>query len=177
VQVGDTVQIRDVTGQMQHIGIRSCVVRTWDGAEVIFPNAVLIAEPVTNWTLSNRLRRLTLSVGVAYGTDPAVVIELLRGVAKAHDGVLAFPEPLFWFTGFGDSALNFQMRAWTDRYDSWGTLQSDLYLATYKMLSDAGIQIPFPQRDVHIDSVAPLPVRVVENGDAAGKQGLLDSKE
>jgi potassium efflux system protein len=163
VQVGDTVQIRDVTGQMQHIGIRSCVVRTWDGAEVIFPNAVLIAEPVTNWTLSSRLRRLTFSVGVAYGTDPAVVIELLRGVAKAHDGVLAFPEPLFWFTGFGDSALNFQMRVWTDRYDSWGTLQSDLYLATYKVLSDAGIQIPFPQRDVHVDGAAPLPVRIVED--------------
>jgi potassium efflux system protein len=163
VQVGDAVAIREVAGEIQHIGIRSCVVRTWDGAEVILPNALLIADPVTNWTLSNRLRRLTLSVGVAYGTDPAVVIELLRGVATTHDGVLASPEPLLWFTGFGDSALNFEMRVWTDRA-VWGALQSELYLATYKVLSDAGIQIPFPQRDVHIDSAAPLPVRVVDDG-------------
>jgi potassium efflux system protein len=177
VRVGDAVAIRDVAGEIQHIGIRSCVVRTGDGAEVILPNAVLIADPVSNWTLSNRLRRLTLSVGVAYGTDPAVVIELLRGVATAHEGVLASPEPLLWFTGFGDSALNFQMRVWTDRYDSWGGLQSELYLATYKVLSDAGIQIPFLRRDVHIDSTAPLPVRVVDDGDEAGKQGLLDREE
>jgi potassium efflux system protein len=163
VQVGDAVAIRDVAGEMQHIGIRSCVVRTWDGAEVILPNALLIADPVTNWTLSNRRRRLTLSVGVAYGTDPAVVIELLRGVATKHEGVLASPEPLLWFTGFGDSALNFEMRVWTDRA-VWGALQSELYLATYKVLSDAGVQIPFPQRDVHIDSAAPLPVRVVDDG-------------
>jgi small-conductance mechanosensitive channel len=169
VQVGDTVAIRDVAGEMQHIGIRSCVVRTWDGAEVILPNAVLIADPVTNWTLSNRLRRLTLSVGVAYGTDPAVVIELLRGMVTAHDGVLASPEPLLWFTGFGESALNFQIRVWTDRHDTWGALQSELYLATYKVLSDAGIQIPFPQRGVHIDSTAPLPVRVVDDGGGSGK--------
>jgi potassium efflux system protein len=177
VQVGDAVAIRDVAGEIQRIGIRSCVVRTWDGAEVILPNALLIADPVTNWTLSNRLRRLTLSVGVAYGTDPTVVIELLREVATRHEGVLASPEPLLWFTGFGDSALNFQMRVWTDRYDSWGTLQSELYLTTYKVLSDAGIQIPFPQRDVHIDSAAPLPVRVVDDGDEIGTQGRLDREE
>src|SRR5262249_42934582 len=76
VQVGDTVVIRDVSGEVQHIGIRSCIVRTADGAEVILPNAVLISDPVTNWTLSNRLRRITLAVGVGYDSDPARVIEL-----------------------------------------------------------------------------------------------------
>jgi potassium efflux system protein len=177
VRVGDSVAIRDVAGEMQHIGIRSCVVHTWDGAEVILPNALLISDPVINWTLSDRLRRITLSVGVAYGTDPAVVIELLRGVVTGRDGVLASPEPLLWFTGFGDSALNFQVRVWTARYDSWGALQSELYLATYKVLSDAGIQIPFPQRDVHIEGTVPLPVRVVDDGGETGKRGLLDREE
>jgi potassium efflux system protein len=162
VQVGDTVGIGEFTGQIQHIGIRSCVVRTWDGAEVILPNSLLISDPVTNWTLSNRLRRITLAVGVAYGSDPVQVVGLLREVAAAHNGVIASPEPLALFTGFGDSALNFELRVWTDRYDSWVAVQSDLYLALHKALSAAGIVIPFPQRDVHIDSAAPLPVRVVE---------------
>jgi len=165
VQVGDTVVIRDVAGEIQHIGIRSCVVRTWDGAEVILPNALLISDPVTNWTMSNRLRRMTLSVGVAYGTDPAMIVDLLCKVALVHEGVIASPEPMALFTGFGDSALNFQLRVWTDRYDSWGAVQSTLYLAVYKALSDAGVEIPFPQRDVHVDSRTPVPVRVVGGGD------------
>ena len=168
VQVGDTVVIDDVTGEVQHIGIRSCVVRTWDGAEVILPNALFISDPVTNWTLSNRLRRITLAVGVAYGSDPAVVTELLRTVAAAYPGVLAFPEPLALFTGFGDSALNFQLRVWTDRSDSWVAVQSDLYLAIYKTLVEAGIPIPFPQHDVHIDNTAPLSVRVVDGSGGSG---------
>jgi len=161
VQVGDTVLIRGVAGEIQHIGIRSCVVRTGDGAEVILPNAVLISDPVTNYTMSNRLRRMTIAVGAAYGSDPAVVTELLRSVAVAHDGVITSPAPSSQFTGFGDSALNFQLQVWTDRFDSWGAVQSELYLAVYKALTDAGIQIPFPQHDVHIDNTAPLPVRVV----------------
>jgi potassium efflux system protein len=169
VQVGDTVAIREVAGEIQHIGIRSCVVRTWDGAEVILPNAVLISDPVTNWTLSNRLRRITLSVGVAYGSDPARVVELLRGVAAAQDGVMPSPEPLALFTGFGDSALNFELRVWTDRYDSWGGVRSNLYLGIYKALSDAGIAIPFPQRDVRLDSRTPVPVRVVDDGGESGQ--------
>src|SRR5262249_47210694 len=130
---------------------------------------VLIADPVTNWTLSNRLRRLTLSVGVAYGSDPARVVELLHGVAAAHDGVMTTPERVALLTGFGDNALNFELRVWTDRSDSWGAVRSDLYLAVYKVLSDAGISIPFPQRDVRIDSAAPVPVRVVDDDAGNGK--------
>jgi potassium efflux system protein len=165
VQVGDAVTIGDVNGHVKHIGIRSSTVRTWDGSEVIFPNAALIADPVTNWTLSDRRRRLTLTVGVAYGTDPATVVDLLRGVAVAHEAVIGDPEPQALFMGFGDSALNFELRAWTDRADAWVPVQSDLYLALHAALTKAGITIPFPQRDVHLDAAQPVPVQVV-GGDA-----------
>jgi small-conductance mechanosensitive channel len=103
------------------------------------------------------------------------VIELLRGVATAHAGIIASPEPLALFTGFGDSALNFQLRAWTDRHDSWGAVQSDLYVAVYKALSDAGIPIPFPQHDVHMDSAAPLAVHLVDGG-GSGKRRASRSR-
>jgi potassium efflux system protein len=161
VQIGDSVTIGDVTGQVRHIGIRSSTVRTWDGAEVILPNSALIAEPVTNWTLSDRTRRLTLLVGVAYGTDPAAVVDLLRGVAAAHEAIMEHPEPQALFMGFGDSALNFELRAWTDRADAWVPVQSELYLALHAALANAGISIPFPQRDVHLDAAQPVPVQVV----------------
>ena len=164
VQIGDAVTIGSVSGQVKHIGIRSSTVRTWDGAEVILPNAALIADPVTNWTLSDRVRRLTLIVGVAYGTDPAAVVDLLRGVAVAHEAVIEHPEPQALFMGFGDSALNFELRVWTDRADAWAPVQSELYLALHAALTKAGISIPFPQRDVHLDAVQPVPVQVVGGG-------------
>jgi len=167
VQVGDAVTIGTVGGQVKHIGIRSSTVRTWDGAEVIFPNSALIADPVTNWTLSDRRRRLTLAVGVAYGTDPAAVVALLLRVAGEHAAVMKDPEPLALFMGFGDSALNFELRAWTDRADAWAPVQSDLYLAVHAALTAAGISIPFPQRDVHLDTAQPVPVQVVSGGSAA----------
>jgi small-conductance mechanosensitive channel len=164
VQVGDAVTIGTIGGQVKHIGIRSSTVRTWDGAEVIFPNSALIADPVTNWTLSDRKRRLTLSVGVAYGTDPAAVVDLLRRVAGADEAVMKDPEPLALFMGFGDSALNFELRAWTDRADTWAPVQSELYLALYAALTAAGISIPFPQRDLHLDAATPLAVQMVGSG-------------
>jgi len=169
VQVGDAVTIGGIEGRVKHIGIRSSTVRTWDGAEVILPNASLVADAVTNWTLSDRVRRLTLSVGVAYGTDPATVVALLRGVAVAHEAVIDQPEPQALFMGFGDSALNFELRAWTDRADAWVPVTSDLYLALHAALTDAGISIPFPQRDVHLDAAQPVQVQVV-GSDAAAKR-------
>jgi small-conductance mechanosensitive channel len=172
VQVGDAVTIGTIGGQVKHIGIRSSTVRTWDGAEVIFPNSALIADPVTNWTLSDRKRRLTLTVGVAYGTDPAAVVDLLRRVAAEQEAVMKDPEPLALFMGFGDSALNFELRAWTDRADAWAPVQSELYLAVHAALTAAGISIPFPQRDLHVDAAQPVRVQVVGSGPPAAPPKL-----
>ena len=152
IQVGDTIEIGNGTlvGEVRRIGVRSSTVRTAEGAEVIVPNANLISSDVVNWTHSDRLRRLEIPVGVAYGTDPGRVIELLTDCARRHADVLATPEPVALFQGFGDSALDFALRFWTANFDQWMAVRSDVRVGVYEALRAAGIQIPFPQRDLHV---------------------------
>jgi len=150
IQVGDSVQLGTLTGEVKRIGIRSSTVRTFEGAEVIVPNASLVSDQVTNWTLSDRMRRIDLDIGIAYGTDPKRVIDLLSAVARANPGVLPDPAPIVLFLGFGDSALNFQLRAWTARFEEWLRTRSELGVAVQAALKAEGIDIPFPQRDVRI---------------------------
>lgn len=150
IQTGDTIELGTLTGHVERIGVRSSTVRTFEGAEVIVPNATLISNEVTNWTLSDRLRRVDVPVGVAYGTDPRRVIALLEEVAGKQKGVLAYPAPLVLFQGFGDSSLNFSVRVWTPNFDEWLRLRSELHVAILEALAGAGIEIPFPQRVVHM---------------------------
>jgi len=152
IDVGDAVQIGDVAGRVQHMGIRACTVRTWEGAEVIVPNASLTSEKVTNWTLSDRRRRVDVSVGVAYGTAPEKVSEILLGVARAHKQVLLEPAPTVLLLAFGESALQFEVRVWTDQFDTWLRTQSELTMAVHDALRDARIEMPFPQREVWLRS-------------------------
>jgi small-conductance mechanosensitive channel len=155
IQVGDTVQLTDVWGAVKRIGIRASVIRTFDGAEVIVPNGMLIAEKVTNWTLSDRRRRLEVSVGVQYGTPAQRVIDLLVGVAEANSKVLSDPAPRAFFVNFGDSSLDFLLRAWIDGFDDGYPIRSELAVAIQQALEIAGIEVPFPQRDLHLVSVSP----------------------
>jgi small-conductance mechanosensitive channel len=159
IQVGDTVQLGTVTGEVRRIGVRSSTVRTFEGAEVIVPNADLISKEVVNWTLSDRNRRIEITVGVAYGTDPARVIEILSRAASAHADVLGEPGPVVLFTGLGESSLDFSLRFWTARFESHLNVRSDVLAAAYSALREAGIEIPFPQRDVHVKSAAAEPSR------------------
>jgi len=120
------------------------------------PNGDLVAGAITNWTLSDRLCRIEVPVGVAYGSDPERVVVLLREVARSHEHVLAEPAPQALFVGFGDSSLNFLLRAWTEvEYERVPPLTSEVALALHRSLCDAGIVIPFPQRDLHLASVSP----------------------
>ena len=151
VQVGDTVQIGQLSGEIRRIGIRSSTLRTGEGAEVIVPNGTLISDPVTNWTLTDRMRRIDLSVGVAYGSDPVVVIDTLRGVAGGHPLVVEAPGPVALFVGFGERALNFELRAWTDRFDEWVTVRSELAISIAKAFAAAGIRMPLPPGVVDAD--------------------------
>jgi small-conductance mechanosensitive channel len=165
VQIGDMVEVGALNGEVRRIGARSSTVRTFDGAEVIVPNANLITEPVVNWTLSDRRRRLDLEVGVAYGTDPEVVLALLEGVAEAHDAVLETPQAQALFLEFGDSSLNFRLRVWIPRYEEGFAIRSELTVAINAALRDAGIQIPFPQRDLHVRSVESDVMRSLDGQD------------
>jgi small-conductance mechanosensitive channel len=157
VQVGDALEMpsQGIFGRVLSIGMRASVVRGWNGAEVVVPNADLISSAVTNWTLSDRLCRIEVPVGVAYGTDPEQVIALLLDAAKSNDRLLSTPAPQALFKGFGDSSLDFVVRAWIDEgYEQALPRTSELALAVHRRLTDAGIGIPFPQRDLHLASVS-----------------------
>jgi len=149
VQTGDTIEVGALTGEVQRIGIRSSTVRTAEGADVIVPNASLISERVVNWTFSDRQRRVDVNVGVAYDADPEKVIALLVGVGRAHPEVLSIPEPIALFLGFGDSSLDFSLRVWT-RFEIHPRVKSELGMALRTALAQAGIEIPYPQRDMNL---------------------------
>lgn len=153
IQIGDTIELQELIGTVKHVGIRASTVRTFDGAEVIVPNADLIAGRVVNWTLSDRLRRMEVAVGVAYGTNPHQVKDVLLEVVRGNSEILENPEPFALFQGFGDSSLDFVLRFWTSNFANWLTIQSDVYFAVHDALDAAGIEIPFPQRDLHLRSV------------------------
>jgi small-conductance mechanosensitive channel len=148
IQVGDIIHFGTLSGRVTEIGIRASRVRTWQGADVIVPNANLISSEVTNWTLSDQLRRIEIPVGVEFGNDPERVMELLIGVAEEHEEVLDDPEPYALFKGFGDSALNFELRCWTAT--DFLRIGSELTVDIAKALARAGIVVPYPQRDIHI---------------------------
>ncbi len=152
IQVGDTIQLAEMYGDVLHIGVRSTTVKTYDGSEVIVPNSSLITNDVINWTLSDRKKRRDINVGVAYGSDPELVMEIIKKVANEHPEVQKIPAPWALFDGFGDSALNFRVRIWTTM-DSGMTTKSDVTVAIYNALQKAGISIPFPQRDLYIKSL------------------------
>jgi len=164
IHIGDAVQVGTLWGEVRRIGIRASVVRTFDGAEVIVPNGQLISEQVTNWTLSDRTRRLTIPIGVEYGTDPEQVLEILRSLAVEHPDVLEKPAPLVLFIEHGDSSLNFELRAWTRDFDRGLTVRSELTGAINRALAEAGITIPFPQRDLHVRSADPELQALVRGG-------------
>jgi small-conductance mechanosensitive channel len=153
IQLRDTIAQGELYGDVTRIGIRSSTIRTFDGAEVIVPNANLISNEVTNWTLSDRRRRIQIIVGVAYGTDPEKVIGIIRETIKNIENILDTPEPLILFREFGDSSLNFDIRFWTADSTGWLALQSRVNVEINNAFKKAGIEIPFPQRDLHLRSV------------------------
>jgi small-conductance mechanosensitive channel len=153
INVGDTVELGNVSGEITRIGIRSSTLRTFQGSEILVPNANLVSNQVTNWTLSDLRRRVDLPVGVAYGTDIERVLSLLVNVAQSHPEVLRDPEPVAVFQGFGDSSLNFELRFWSPHIQIHLRLKNEIAVAIAKALEEAEIEIPFPQRDLHIKEV------------------------
>ena len=149
IRVGDTIELGTTSGVVEKIGMRATLIRTWTGPELVVPNAQLVSSEVLNWNLKRDRKRAEVPVGVAYDSDPEVVAGILTEVAVAHPDVLEHPEPECLFLGFGDSSLDFQLRAWAATEKSF-QVQSDLRFAIRKALTDAGIEIPFPQRDLPI---------------------------
>jgi potassium-dependent mechanosensitive channel len=155
IHVGDIIEAGDIQGTVRRIGIRASVVRTFSGAEIIVPNAQLVTDRVTNWTLSDRQRRIDLPVGVSYSAHPKKVMEMLEAVARAHPHVLRQPAPQAFFAGFGDSSINFELRAWTDHFEQWFQIRSELATAVFDAGHAAGFSFPFPQREVTLRFPSP----------------------
>jgi potassium-dependent mechanosensitive channel len=156
IHIDDVLEIDGTTGKVTRIGVRSSTVQTFQGAEVIIPNANFISSKVINWTLTESQRRLDLPVGVAYGSDAKIVMQLLLEAATKHEYVLTKPEPAVLFKAFGDSSLDFELQFWVMQENNGIKIKSEVALAVMQLLDDAGIEIPFPQRDLHVRSVDPI---------------------
>lgn len=155
IQLGDTVELSGTTGKVREIGIRTTVLATFEGADVMVPNGMLLSDKLINWTLSNERRRIEIPIGVAYGSAPKAVQSLLLDVVGTIPGVCRDPAPAVLFMGFGESSLDFSVRAWTEDFDQWLTIRSEMAIEIHRVLNEAGIDIPFPQRDLHLRSIAP----------------------
>jgi small-conductance mechanosensitive channel len=146
----DAVEIGGLSGTVQHIGIRATIVRTADGADTIVPNSQFVSEKVVNWTLTDRRRRIRVTVGLNYGSPPEEAIRMLIAVAHAHPGVLRDPPPRALLVNYGDSAIDYELRVWTDQFDQATQIQSELAAAVYDATQAAGMSFPFPQREVRL---------------------------
>ena len=153
INEGDIIEVGSLLGTVKQIGIRASTILTVEGAEVIVPNGNLISNELINWTLSDQKRRVEIQIGVKYGTDPRQVIQILRDIADKHENVLNDPEPLCLFSAHGESSLDFRLLCWIPDADERLRLASDLTVEVNEALQRAGIEIPFPQRDLHVRSV------------------------
>jgi len=153
VRIGDIVVLGDEQGTITKIGMRSTVLTTFNGAELIVPNGDLISQKVINWTLTTPRARLVLPVSVAYGNDPARVIALLQEIGGGYSLALEEPAPMAIFTGFGDSSVDFELRVWLAAFDQLLQARSELAALITRRFAEEGLEIPFPQRDLHVRSV------------------------
>jgi len=157
IQIGDRVDVGGTMGDVVRIGARSTTILTNDNITIIVPNSEFITGRVTNWSINDPKVRFRIPVGVGYGSDPRIVEKLLLEVAAANSHVLKDPAPSVRFVEFGDNSLNFELRAWSiDMVSRPGALRSELNFAIWDAFKKHGIEIPFPQRDLHVKE----PIRV-----------------
>lgn len=155
IKVGDRIEVGNLQGNIVTIGTRATSVRTNDNSVIVVPNSEFTEARVTNLTLNDRSIRMSVPVGVSYSSDPETVRAILTEVGTSHPDVLSNPKPDVVFTGFGDSSLDFELRVWTERLlTTPRAFASELYFEAFRAFKREGIEIPFPQRDVHVKDVA-----------------------
>jgi small-conductance mechanosensitive channel len=153
IRIGDRIDTDGTQGDVVRIAARSTWIRTNDNVVIIVPNSSFINNAVTNWTANDPTVRISIPVGVGYNSDPERIRTILLQAALAHSDVLSQPQPDVIFTDYGDNSLNFTLRVWTmTRSHSSAVLKSDIYFDLFRRFSEAGIELPFPQRDLHLRS-------------------------
>ena len=159
----------EVHGTVIRIRIRATTIEDWDRKELIVPNKEFITGQLINWSLSDKIVRIKVPVGIAYGSDTDLAVQLLLKVAKTNPLVLKSPEPRAVFLSFGDNSLNFEVRVYGKSNDDWIPMLHAMNRAIDKGFRQAGITIAFPQRDVHLDQMRALEVRILKE-EATKKQ-------
>jgi len=160
VKVGDRVEVEGIYGEVVRIVARSTWVRTNDNVVIIVPNSQFTENRVINWTANDRRVRFSVPFGVSYGSNPEQVREVALAVARENRDVLDAPTADVIFTGFGNSSLDFELRVWTEtRVQNPFVMKSDLYFGLFRAFGEHKIEIPFPQRDLHLKSAVPLRVK------------------
>ncbi len=157
IRVGDAVTVNDLSGTVARIQIRATTIVDWDNREILVPNKNFITDRVINWTLTDPITRMVFPVGVAYGSDTNQVHQILMDVVRSNPMVLETPPATVFFVGFGESSLDFDVRVFVREHQHRMPVKHELHLAIEKALREAGIEIPFPQRDLHIRTPAPAP--------------------
>ena len=172
IQRGDTVELAALIGTVRDIGLRATTITTFEGADVIIPNGMLLADKLVNWTLRGTRRRVNIDVSTVQSADPQRTIELLVEIARGVDGVASVPAPVAIMTGLATGVLEFNLRAWTTEHADWLIMRSDLAVQVRNGLAQAGIEVPLPQRELHVRNEktppAERPRQTDEQDDAAG---------
>ncbi|MGB9340513.1 MAG: mechanosensitive ion channel domain-containing protein, partial [Polyangiales bacterium] len=153
IRVGDVVTVGDVSGTVSRIRTRATWITAFDRKELLVPNKEFVTGQLINWTLSDAVLRLSIPVGIAYGSDTNRAIEVLEQVAKESWRVLRDPRPHVFFIAFGDSSLSFELRVFVRSAEQLFAARHDLNMGIDKAFRDAGIEIAFPQRDLHLRSL------------------------
>ena len=174
IRVGDIITLGDVTGTVTDIRIRATTVTNWDRKELIVPNRELITGRLLNWTLTDTTNRIVINLGLAYDTNVPEAREIILKAVRDHENVLADPGPNVTFEGFGDSCLNFVVRAYVASMDVRLSTVHELHLRIHEELQQRGIEIPFMQVDMNVRQLPetafanpPLPVKHPQRPDAA----------
>jgi small-conductance mechanosensitive channel len=150
IEVDDIVEIGPKNGKMKSIGLRSSVITTWDGADVIIPNGDLLGSHLVNWTMANSKRRSEIIVGVAYGTDLKKAKSLINETLINNKQVLKNPAPVIWVINFAESSIDFSIKYWVAHFIYANDIKSDLIIEIDNIFRENNIVIPFPQRVLHI---------------------------
>lgn len=153
IKVGDRIEVDDINGEVIAIGARSTTIKTNDNITMIVPNSKFISENVTNWSFGDDIVRFRIPVGVSYDSDVDEVSNLLLAIAAENANVAKEPKPSVWLKEMGDNSINFELLAWSrTMLQRPGRFRSELNFAIMRKFREHGIEIPFPQRDLHIRS-------------------------
>ena len=158
ISVGDRVVVGETEGDVVDINMRSTTIRSIDNIAIIVPNSEFIANQVTNWSYGDKKVRLNIEVGVSYNSDLDTVLRSIREVAAENQNVLSEPAPMVQLVSFGDSSWNMALRCWISNPKRHREVRSEINCGLVRKFRENGVEIPFPQRDLHLRSAITLPV-------------------